>query len=230
MGRMAGNHQILLTATQRHHQRVMHHVVMALQDTPYVLKGGTALLLTRGLDRHSTDLDFDAGRKLNIRLRIKRGMEAAGVELKSFTFAKNTDSVQRYKIHYVEPSSGDPVLLKIETSFRNPPDEGLVEKVNGIRTYRIEGLIEQKIDALTSRTEARDLYDLEFLARAYGKLFTPAQLTKLGEIVTNPDGLVSRFDAAIGEDDILAGRVRAETLVLNLMDAIDKLQQAASLR
>ena len=60
MGCMAEDHPLQLTQAQKLHQRVMHHVVKALQDTPYVLKGGTALLLTRELDRHSTDIDFDA--------------------------------------------------------------------------------------------------------------------------------------------------------------------------
>lgn len=60
MGYMAEDHPLQLTEAQHLHQRVMYHIVMALQDTPYVLKGGTALMMTRGLDRHSTDLDFDA--------------------------------------------------------------------------------------------------------------------------------------------------------------------------
>ncbi len=66
MGCMAEDHPLQLTEARHLHQRVMYHVVKALQDTPYVLKGSTALLMTRGLDRHSTDLDFDARRKLNI--------------------------------------------------------------------------------------------------------------------------------------------------------------------
>ena len=148
------------------------------------------------------------------------------MELRSFSLAKDTNTVQRFKIHYVEPSSGDQVLLKIETSFRNPPDEGMVEIVKGIRTYKIEGLIGQKIEALVSRTEARDLFDMEYLARIHGKLFTPAQLATLGDLTADPDRLAARFDAAIREDDILAGRVRAETLVLYLVDTIDKLQMA----
>ncbi|MXZ49226.1 MAG: hypothetical protein F4073_12045 [Rhodobacteraceae bacterium] len=126
----------------------------------------------------------------------------------------------------MEPSSGNLVLLKIETSFRNPPDEGIVEMVNGIRTYKIEGLIGQKIDALESRTEARDLFDMEYLARVHGNLFSSAQMATLRNLVADPDRLAARFDAAVREDDILAGKVWAETLVLNLMNALDKLQAA----
>ena len=82
------------------HQRVMRTVVNQLQDTPYVLKGGTALLLAHGLDRHSTDLDFDSGQKVNIEGRIRAGLEEAGVETIAVTNAKNTGTVQRFKVHY----------------------------------------------------------------------------------------------------------------------------------
>ena len=134
MGRMAEDHPLQLTEAQRLHQGVMNHVVLALQDTPYVLKGGTALLLTRGLPRHSTDLDFDSGRKLNIRQRIQKGLTEAGVEIMSLTIAKDTGTVQRFKVHYREPSGGSSHFLKVETSFRNSPNEESVEMVNGIRT------------------------------------------------------------------------------------------------
>ena len=70
-----------LTEEQYRHQQVMRHVVMSIQDTPYILKGGTALLLTRGLGRHSTDLDFDSAQKVNIRQRIQRSMAAAEVDI-----------------------------------------------------------------------------------------------------------------------------------------------------
>ena len=50
----------------------MRAVLGEMQDTPYVLKGGTALLFTRGLDRHSTDLDFDSSKKLNLEQRIAK--------------------------------------------------------------------------------------------------------------------------------------------------------------
>lgn len=51
-------------------------------------------------------------------------------------------------------------------------------------------------------------------------------MATLGNLVADPDGLAARFDAAVRVDDILAGKVRAETLVLNLMNAFDGLQAA----
>lgn len=116
----------------------MTQVVLALQDTPYILKGGTALLLTRGLDRHSIDLDFDSGKKINIEKRILQGLAAIDVKILSLTIPKDTSTVQRFKVHYHDKVSGFMDLLKVETSFRSQLIESQVETVNGIRTYKIE--------------------------------------------------------------------------------------------
>jgi predicted nucleotidyltransferase component of viral defense system len=69
-----------LTATQAAHVRIMRVVVSALQDTPMVLKGGTALLLCYGLDRFSEDLDFDAPKKLNLESRLEDDLFANDAE------------------------------------------------------------------------------------------------------------------------------------------------------
>lgn len=59
---MAPNRSIRLTNRQALHERVMKAVALRMQDTSYVLKGGTALALLYGLDRHSDDLDFDGAK------------------------------------------------------------------------------------------------------------------------------------------------------------------------
>ena len=50
-----------------------------LQATPYVFKGGSAWALVYGLDRHSTDLDFDAEGPVAIRDFVETGLHDAGV-------------------------------------------------------------------------------------------------------------------------------------------------------
>ncbi len=44
----------------------MRRIARSLQDTPLILKGGTALLLVHGLDRFSEDLDFDSNKPINL--------------------------------------------------------------------------------------------------------------------------------------------------------------------
>ena len=216
---------IPLTESQRIHQKVMYHVVMAMQDTPFILKGGTALLLTRGLPRHSIDLDFDSGKKVNIGKRIQRAMASSGTEILNLTLAKNTNTVQRFKVHYRDNSAGITNMLKIETSFRTNPPDDLVEIVNGIRTYKIESMIEQKIAAVENRTQARDLYDLDYLASAYGDHFTQSQIQKMNALVDNADSLVKHYEVAFKDDRILAEYVQADELVLKLLESIAALHE-----
>lgn len=133
-----------------------------------MLKGGIALRLTRGLTRHSTDLDFDFGRKVDIGQHIRRCIESAGAEILFLNNSKDTDTVQRFKVHFWNVTTKVSALLKIETSFRNLSEDSQVEIVTGIRTCRIGCIIGLKIDAMIARTQARDLYDLEYLVRMYG--------------------------------------------------------------
>ena len=79
---MTNENSIRLSGDGQRHQEVMRSVAMQIQhrDESYILKGGTALALTRGSPRYSVDLDFDSGRKLNLEDRILKGLERAGVE------------------------------------------------------------------------------------------------------------------------------------------------------
>ena len=93
---MVTNSPIRLTEDERLHQYVMHNIVKQIQSTSYILKGGTALILTRGLPRYSVDLDFDSERKLDIEHHIRKGLKSAGVEIISLSTSKNTDTVRNY--------------------------------------------------------------------------------------------------------------------------------------
>ena len=141
------------------------------------MKGGAALIFTRDLNRYSTDLDFDSGQKLNLKGRIETASkEVEGIELLSLKLVKDTDTVQLYKIHYLDQVSGQDRLLKLETSFRQRPQPEVVETIGGIKTYRIEQQFDQKLSAAQHRTTARDLYDLDFLVNHYGSQFRDDQV------------------------------------------------------
>ena len=62
------------TTAQQAHVRIMRAVLATVQDSPLVLKGGTALLLCYGLDRFSEDLDFDAPKKMNLESRLEKAL------------------------------------------------------------------------------------------------------------------------------------------------------------
>lgn len=201
---------------RRLHVDIMRAIARDLNDLPMVLKGGTALLLCYGLTRFSEDLDFDSPRKFNIVGRIDRilSQRSQRHELK---IVKDTETVQRIKSHYQGITSDR--LLKIETSFRSAPDESSVTVVNGIRTYKIETLIEQKISALTHRTAARDLYDVAFLAAHYLTNFPLHARETLRLMVQDLNALEQRFEDAFEEDEILA-TADLSALVLQISESL----------
>jgi predicted nucleotidyltransferase component of viral defense system len=183
------------------HIAVMQSVAKGFNDLPIVLKGGTALLLCYGLDRFSEDLDFDANKKLNITNRVA-DILSKHTEKHIIKISKNTDTVQRLKIHYSK--NGLERFLKIETSFRDPFQNEDTVIIDGIKTYQIKNLIDQKVNAMIGRTKARDLYDIDFLLRKYRKYFAEGTIEKLSETVANINELEGRFYQSFQEDYILS--------------------------
>lgn len=205
---------------EERHQEVMKSVLKQVQDTGYVLKGGTALLLTRGLDRHSEDLDFDASKKLNLGKRVEKGIKLSGVELLGIKTVKDTDTVQRFKAHYINPENGRDTLLKIETSFRDPPDKNMLETINGILTYKVEHIFDQKLFAAENRTRPRDLYDLAHLVEKHGSDLSDDQITKIESFSNDITSLEHRYEDNFQDDELLSSGTATDA-ILRLREAIE---------
>jgi len=187
------------TPGQQTHVKVMRAVLAGVLDTPLVLKGGTALLLCHGLDRFSEDLDFDAPKKLNLESRIENAL-APLCQSCRLTRTKDTDTVQRYRIEYL--MGGLEGRLKVEVSCRDPIAPQDVIERSGIRTYAVQRLIEQKLNALSGRTAARDLYDVHFLAKHHRAEFTAKDVARLKGMLASVNELEARFRPAFEEDDL----------------------------
>lgn len=207
-----------LTKAQQTHVAVMRAVLAGVADTPLVLKGGTALLLCHELDRFSEDLDFDAPKKLNLESRIETSLRQRCREFR-ITRTKDTDTVQRYRIEY--DAGGLQGRLKVEVSCRDEIAASDVIVRDGIRTYAVSRLIEQKLNALEGRTAARDLFDLSYLARRFRSEFTPAAAQRLRDSLADLNTLESRFRPAFDDDDLF--RTQADllpALLLEMQDAM----------
>lgn len=192
------------------HVQILRAIAEEVSDLPMVLKGGTALLLCYGLDRFSEDLDFDGSRKFDMTSQITRAV-ARLTDMHTIHLAKNTATVQRYKVHYWK--QGIERFLKIETSFRQAPDENRVTVRAGIRTYVIRTLIEQKVAALLNRTRARDLYDVAFLARTYREDFSPQVVAALREAVSDLNAMEARFRPDFQHDLLFSVEQLTEHLI-----------------
>ena len=215
------------TAAEREHIAIMQAVASDLASLPLALKGGTALLLCYGLDRFSEDIDLDGRKKLNLQSRLGAVLSNVTTE-HDIRIVKDTDTVQRIKIRYKTPvATGN---LKIEVSYRTGFDEVDLAEINGIKTYKIPRLIEQKLRALEGRTTARDLYDVAFLAERYSASFSPNARADAKRIVSDLNTLESRFRPAFEADDIFSGHTNVDEVILRLQSALERVPTEREMR
>lgn len=209
------------TIGQNEHIKIMQSVMTEIKNLPLVLKGGTSLLLCYGLDRFSEDLDLDGIKKLNIINKLKSVFNRVALKYE-IRIPKDTDTTQRINIYYETTTSKG--KLKIETSYRDGFIEDDIVVINGIKTYKINKLVEQKVSALANRTTARDLYDVAFLVSNYPKYFS--DLTKAGllRIAGDIEILESRFRVVFENDDIFAENILFDDIILKLHDSLKLLE------
>jgi predicted nucleotidyltransferase component of viral defense system len=202
---------------QSEHIAVMRAVVCGLADLPLALKGGTALLLCCGLDRFSEDIDLDGRKKVNLQNRIAAILTRM-TKTHDIRIVKDTDTVQRLKIRYETTKAAG--MLKVEVSYRQGFQDSDIVSIDGVKTYAVAKLIEQKLNALEGRTTARDLYDVAFLAQQYANDFSSAALARALAIASDVNALESRFRPAFEADDLFADKANVDSVILRLVDSL----------
>ena len=219
---MAPDRSVRLTAEQALHERIMREIALEMQDTPLVLKGGTALALLYGLDRHSVDLDFDCGRakRVWIKNRVRRGLREVDVPMSAFRRGFPMWKGRRFHVHYINRANNADQLLKVELSFRNIPQADDIEIVDGIRTYKIPALFDQKMNAADDRTKARDLYDLGFLAESHGDSLSTEQILRADRFSRHYKRLADRYHGAFQDDKLLREVATADDRALAFRIAV----------
>ena len=214
-----------LTSIEKDHYLFTTNIVKSLADTPYVLKGGTALMFGYDLDRFSEDLDFDSTKKLNLETKINESLPH-GFEITQITKLKDTNTVQRYKVSYIAPNGAR--RLKIETSYRkqeiNPKDYTLIDDM---QIYNIDFLLDNKLlashDGSSPRTTARDLYDIDFIVKNFSDAINDNFIKRLKDFTVDDDALFERFEDAYNEDLLVNSKVELDDLIIRLCENIKKL-------
>lgn len=177
-------------------QREVFHLVFLRQfvrlvkPDSYALKGGSNLRFFYNSIRYSEDMDIDIkGIEVHALRDIVMGIVSSNIlatNLRPFNIeriippdirrAKQTETVQRFKVHLIT-SSGIDLFTKIEFSRRRLESELKQEPVNAailsayrqppliVSHYLIGLAIEQKIRALADRAhvQARDVFDIFML-------------------------------------------------------------------
>lgn len=211
------------------HARLMRSILVGAAETPLVLKGGTALLMTYGLDRFSEDLDFDSPQKVNL-LRIVERRMPPGFAIAKLDTTKNTGTVTRHRLLYSSPEGER--TLKLEVSYRSPAGAEEVRVFDGLRVASIGRIAHQKLlaahDGDKPRSKIRDLYDLDFIARRYPAAFTDGLIARFRAFASNPDDLLSRYRPDYEEDDLVQELVELETLATRICCHADELHAMAT--
>lgn len=173
-----------------------------LDQSRYVLKGGTSLRYFFGSLRYSQDIDLDAVGiepwKLEAKIdetltspAIAILLRSGGLALDQMTKPKQTATTQRWKPMVTVPGRRSPVRTKIEFSHRSADPRRVLEAVPervvapyALRPptmlhYTANAAIEQKVAALAHRseTQARDLFDLELLLRQHPEALTAGAIS-----------------------------------------------------
>ena len=217
---MAAHRSVRLNRQQALHERVMKAVVLRMQKTPYVFKGGSALAFLYGLNRHSTDIDFDGIEPVSIKHYVRDGLQDAQVSMSALLVAKDSWMGQRFKVHYIDPHNGADQLMRVDLSFRKEPDPHDIAVVDGVRTFKIGALFEQKLEAAADRTRARDIFDLGYVAKTFGDELHTEQIHKAERFSRDYEGLAGRFSSAFDADKLLKGLTTADDRVLEFRIAI----------
>lgn len=216
---------IWLTARQALHERALLASVRALQDTPYVLKGGTGLAFCYRLDRHSTDIDLDGASAVDpdaAEERVRQGLADAEIRMSKFIVHRDTDTGQRFKVHYLDPGSGEDRLVNLDLSFRREPQDSELATIKDIRTYKIDRVFDQTLGTLRQRCQARDLHDLGFISERHGDRLSADQIRHAEEVSRDYEGLANFFAQAFKNDELLARPGAHEDAAIRFRVAIER--------
>ena len=161
-----------------------------LDQSGYVLKGGTNLRYFFDSVRYSEDIDFDArgieswvlAETVDAVLTspaIERQLLAFGLSIDSSSKPEQTQTTQRWKVSLRASGQSDAIRTRIEFGRRDGDDRYVLEAVPSrvvtpyalraptVMHYTAEAALEQKAKALAGRsaTQARDVFDLDLLLR-----------------------------------------------------------------
>ena len=173
-----------------------------LDRSTWAVKDGVNLRAWFGSLRYSEDLDIDALRgsshalqarvdKLLASAAFRDMLAAQGLYLARVSKPKQTETTQRWKFEIRAEGASLPLHTRVEFSRRGSEEECVLEPVRAeiVRPYGLSAptanhytarsAVRHKIQALAGRveTQARDIWDLEWLLRTTGadpRPLTPA--------------------------------------------------------
>ena len=151
-----------------------------------IFKGGTALQKNYGLNRFSKDLDFTMKSEINIEPVLKHitinlkifGFEATKKKIKEDKIGNNylikikgplfNGTEQSYTCIRIEISKREKVIMPVKINTITPIYKDLPPYT--VPVMNLEEIMAEKIRAVLTRDNARDIYDLWFLTQKKTKV------------------------------------------------------------
>lgn len=155
---------------------LLNELTQSPLGTFLVFKGGTALRLAYNSPRFSADLDFDLTKKINFS-DFKKAVDKI---VDKYPQAKLKDLAKKYNTYLAQISISEPGIpkafsIKIEISTRQIRESSYAElKILTspttpmqilIRVVKLEKITKEKKQALETRKQPRDLFDLWYIAQ-----------------------------------------------------------------
>ncbi|HXV62747.1 MAG TPA: nucleotidyl transferase AbiEii/AbiGii toxin family protein [Vicinamibacteria bacterium] len=181
----------LLAVVEAFHIAFLRAFASSVSADHFAIKGGCNLRFFFGSERYSEDLDVDIHQEPvhQLQEKVMSILESGGLNTTARTYgidrvrrpnlskAKQTETVQRFKIH-LETTSGEDLPTKIEFSRRGMDQPIRVEAIRPevlapyrtpsliVPHYAADAAVRQKIHALIGRRvpQARDIFDLHVLS------------------------------------------------------------------
>ena len=202
-------------------------------NIPHAMKGGSALKISKGLTRPSTDVDFEIEGSCNPEEVIRKAFEkldeweevkvprqlTMGIDTEIHAKRKRSDKVVETKLDLV------PVGMFDGEDKTIPRDQ--TELIQGIRVWKFEELAERKLRTLVGkrpRREARDVYDAAYLTENHPEVIKERTWDKLGEwnqATLKSEQEKKRWKEIFQEDEIMQKASAEEALrsmTLSLLD------------
>lgn len=155
---------------------LLNELSLSFIGSALIFKGGTALRLAYNSPRFSIDLDFDLAKKITFS-DFKKAIEAM---VNKYPQTKLKDLAKKFNTYLAQITIADPTLpkafsIKIEISTRQIRSSKYAEPKILIspttptqilvKVIILEKMAEEKKQALKTRKQPRDLFDLWYLAQ-----------------------------------------------------------------
>ena len=145
----------------------------------YYFKGGTALRLLFGSPRFSEDLDFSTScKKSEIEKTLENTLKKLQSELVGVKIRKLYEGREglRYQVNYLSQNFKYPLNIRLDfhqqkvvkdKSFSTLKTKFPIMIFPQVFHLAEDGILKEKINALSSRNKGRDIFDIWFLFYAY---------------------------------------------------------------